>query len=91
MRSIVRRRIPVTAISSDDVVGLLRRLDLYNDIISGRAKCFICERRVTLENIGGILEVSGKIVLICDNPGCIARAAILSKERQRVAGPGEES
>jgi hypothetical protein len=53
MKGIVRRRIPVTAISSDDVVGLLRRLDLYDDVVNGKITCFICRIRVTLENIGG--------------------------------------
>jgi len=80
-KDIVRRRIPVTAISSDNVVGLLRRLDLYDDVVKGKITCPFCRTRVTLKNIGGISVVSGKTVLICDKPGCIARAAVLSKER----------
>jgi hypothetical protein len=82
-KDIIRRRIPVTAISSDNVVGLLRRLDLYDDVVKGKITCYICGKEVTLENIGGILVVSGKTILICDKPGCIARAAVLSKEKQK--------
>jgi hypothetical protein len=80
-KDIVRRRIPVTAISSDDVVGLLRRLDLYDDVVNGKITCPFCRTIVTLENIGGVTVVGGKTILTCDNPRCIARAAVLSKER----------
>jgi hypothetical protein len=89
-KDIVRRRIPVTAISSDDVVGLLHRLELYDDVVNGKITCFICKTIVTLENIGGVTVVGGKAILVCDNPGCIARAAVLSKERQHVAGSDED-
>jgi len=85
MKSVVKRRIPVTAISTDEVVGLLHKLNLYDDVVSGKAKCFICGRKITLDNIGGILMVNGKPVLVCDRPSCIARAALLSKEKQQVA------
>jgi len=85
MKGVVRRRIPVTAISTDEVAGLLRKLNLYDDVVSGKAKCFICGRKITLDNIGGVLMVDGKPVLVCDKPSCIVRAALLSKEKQQVA------
>jgi hypothetical protein len=91
MNGVVRRRIHVTAISYEDVAGLLRRLELYDDVVKGKITCHICGKEVMLENIGGILAVNGKIVLICDKPDCIARAAVLSsKERQHVAGSDED-
>ncbi len=85
MKNVVKRRIPVTAISTDEVAGLLRKLNLYDDVVSGKAKCFICGRKITLDNIGGILMVDGKPVLVCDKPSCIVRVALLSKEKQQVA------
>ena len=90
MNGVVRRRIHVTAISSDDVVGLLRRLELYDEVVKGKITCFICKTIVTLENIGGVTVVGGKAILVCGNPGCIARAAVLSKERQHVTGSDED-
>jgi len=90
-KDIVRRRIHVTAISYEDVAGLLRRLELYDDVVKGKITCHICGKEVTLENIGGVTVVGGKAILVCDKPDCIARAAVLSsKERQHVAGSDED-
>ncbi len=88
MRSMVRRKIPVTAISSEEVTGLLRKLGLYDDVVDGKVRCYICGRRITLDNIGGVLMIDGKPALVCDKPSCIAKAALLSREKQHanVAG-----
>jgi len=75
----MKRRVTVTAISEDEVVGLLQRLNLYDIVVSGKATCFICGRVVTLSNIGGLLEVNKRTVLICSKPSCIAKAALLSR------------
>ena len=85
MKCIVGRRVPLTAMSADEVAELLCKLNLYDDVVNGKARCFICGRRITLDNIGGVLMVAGKPVLVCDRPSCIARAALLSKEKQQVA------
>jgi len=82
-KSVVRRKIPVTAIDSEKMINVLRRLDLYDTIINGEARCFICGRSLSLDNIGGILSVKGEVVLVCNKPGCIVKAAFLSEERYR--------
>ena len=83
MKIVVRRKIPVTAISDKDIAGLLRRLGLYKDVVEGRAKCYICGRRLTLENIGAVLIIDGKPVLVCDKPSCIAEATLLQRRRSK--------
>jgi hypothetical protein len=88
-KDIVRRRITVTAISSDNVAGLLRRLEIYDDVANGKTTCFICRTTITLENIGGISVVDEKAILVCDNPGCIAQATIYLNERQHTNQPKE--
>jgi len=80
MKGVVRRKVKVTAITTDEVEGVLRKLGLYDDVANGRAHCFICGRKIDLSNIGGILMVDEAPVLVCDKPSCIARAAILSRE-----------
>ena len=81
VKSVVRRRVTVTAISEDTAVKLLQKLNLYSDVINGSAHCYICGGRITLESIGGVMMIDEKPVLICDKPSCIARASLLSKEK----------
>ena len=90
MRGIIRRRIPVTAVGSDEVSGVLRRLGLYEDVVEGRARCFICGERLSLENLGGVLMVDGRPVLVCDRPICIAKAALISRSSQAAAATRQD-
>ncbi len=83
LRSVVRRKISVTAVSAEDVERVLRRLGLYDDTVNGRAKCFICGKVVSMDTIGGMLMVGGRVVLVCDRPACIAKAALLAKEQKQ--------
>jgi hypothetical protein len=52
------RNVVVPAISEEILPEVLKRLELYEDIVNGRAKCYICGRQVTLETIGAIAIVN---------------------------------
>jgi hypothetical protein len=52
------RNVEVPAISGEILPEVLKRLELYEDIVNGRAKCYICGRQVTLETIGAIAIVN---------------------------------
>jgi len=80
---VIKRRVPVTAVSIDDVENILRKLGVYDMVENGEATCYICGRKITTENIGGILMVCDRIVLICDKPSCIGRATLLSKRIEK--------
>ena len=69
--------------SDENVEIILRKLNIYDTIINGEAKCYICQDRIKLDNLGGILEIDGELALICDKPSCIAKAALISTEINR--------
>ncbi len=75
MARVALRRVPVTAIHIDDLEGVLKRLRVHEEVLKGRAKCYFCGTRLSLDNIGGFLMVNGKLALVCDRPDCLAKAA----------------
>ena len=75
------RNIEVSAISEEILPEVLKKLELYEDVVNSRAKCYICGRRLTLDTIGAIAMVNGKPVLICSKPSCIGRASYTIKRQ----------
>lgn len=75
------RSVEVPTISEEILPEVLKRLELYEDVVNGRAKCYICGRQVTLDTIGAISMVNGKPVLICIKPSCIGRASYTTKRQ----------
>ncbi len=55
-----------------DLENLLKKLDILDAIMSEKVKCYICGGVITLENIGAIIKVKGRVELICQNPVCIS-------------------
>ena len=81
-KQIIKRKIPVTAIYEDEVITLLKKINLYDDVVNRKTKCIICGKTITFENIGGFIGVNGKIYLVCNEPKCIIQAAKLSSKEQ---------
>jgi hypothetical protein len=73
------RNVEVPAISEEILPEVLKKLKLYGDVTSGRAKCYICGTQVTINTIGAIAMVHRKPVLICSKPSCIGRASLIIK------------
>jgi len=69
------RGVVVPATTDNELPKVLTKLGLYDDIVNGKAKCYICKRALTLNSIGAIIMVNDKPVLICGKPSCIAKAA----------------
>jgi hypothetical protein len=84
------REIPVPAISEGTLPEVLRKLGLYNDVVNGKSRCYICGRQLTLESIGAIAMIDNKPVLVCDKPSCIGKATSLIKS-QRQPGITQQS
>jgi len=78
----VKRKILVPAIHEDEVILLLRKINLYDKVIQGKAKCTICGKVITLENIGGFIGINGEIHLVCNNPKCLIQAARISEQEK---------
>ena len=70
----------VPAISEEILPEVFKKLELYEDVVNGRAKCYICGRQLTLDTIGAIAVLDKKPVLICSKPSCISRASLIIKK-----------
>jgi hypothetical protein len=75
------RNVEVPAISEDILPEVLKKLELYEDVVNGHAKCYICGRQLTLDTIGAIAVLDKKPVLICSKPSCIGRASLIVKRQ----------
>jgi len=73
-----RVEVEISAIREDALPRILVRLKLYGDLEKGNAKCYICDKKLTLGTIGAIAKINGKYVLICSNLSCIVEANILA-------------
>ena len=81
----MRFKVVLKAIHDVDLVKVLKKLGIYNDVVEGRCRCFVCGRRITLENLGGMFKSrDGRINLVCDDIKCLFTAAeITSKLAKR--------
>lgn len=75
------RSVEIPAINDEILPEVLKKLELYEDAVNDRVKCYICGRRLTLDTIGAIAMVNGKPVLICSKPSCIGRASYTIKRQ----------
>ncbi len=72
------RNITVPAISDEELPRVLRKLGLYDNVVSGKATCYICGETLSLETVGAIALVDDEPVLVCGRPSCIGKVALLT-------------
>jgi len=58
------------AVHEYHVEELLKRLELWDDLINGELNCDICECQLNEENFGGLFPLDGEIKLYCDKQDC---------------------
>ena len=74
----------IKAVHDVDLERVLRKLGLYEDLASGRLRCAICGRPLSLENLGGLYKGrDGEIKLVCDRVECLVKAAQEVEETRR--------
>ncbi|RLG83078.1 MAG: hypothetical protein DRO40_05880 [Thermoprotei archaeon] len=74
-------KVTIKAIHDTDLVKILKRLGLYEGVVEGNCKCFVCGRRITLDNIGGLFKSrDGKINFVCNNMKCLMTAAEITSK-----------
>lgn len=78
------RDVVVPAIREDVLPGVLRRLGLYDDVVNGKAKCYVCGELLTLDSIGAIAMVNDKPVLVCSKPSCIGKIALITSKSKSI-------
>jgi len=81
-------KITVRAIHDSDLLRVLKRLGLYEGVVEGRFRCFVCGRQINLENLGGLFKSrDGEIHFVCSNARCLAIAAEITSRMMRDAAP----
>lgn len=70
------------AVHDDDLVTLLKSLGVYEKFSEGQFICRFCQKPITVENLGAIIPVDGKIAFSCDAPKCIDQMAEVGVENE---------
>lgn len=60
----------IPAIHANDLVGVLEKYNLLHDIQSGLCECTECSKTLTLDNLGSVRRLDGKLVFTCNNVLC---------------------
>ena len=60
----------IPAIHANDLIGVLRKYALLDDIESGLSKCTECSKTLSLDNLGSMRRLDGKLVFTCNNILC---------------------
>ena len=58
------------AVHDDDLESLLKSLNVYNDVVTGKFKCLFCQNKITIENIDAIVPYNNSVQFTCYNPEC---------------------
>jgi len=80
----VRRIGEITLYAVDDrsLIGVLERLGIYQDVVAGRTRCYLCGGAVTMQNLGGLFKHEGQVRVVCNNIRCLYEAAWLTAKRR---------
>ena len=74
-------KVELTAIHDVDLKKVLIKLGLYDKVVNGEVKCFVCGRPINWNNIGGVFKSKDdSLHLICNNMKCLLIASQLSAE-----------
>ncbi len=74
----VMSRPTVTVVHEDDVETLLRSLNLWDRINTGRIRCCSCNEVITPDTFGCVYPHQGKIRVCCSALSCYQEAVTLS-------------
>lgn len=58
------------AVHDNDLNNLLKSLNVYDDVCSGKFECIFCHKKITIENIDAIVPYDNSVQFTCDDPEC---------------------
>lgn len=61
----------LSAVHDDDLIALLKSLNLLEKIKNGEVKCKFTKEIITLDNLHSIFPEEGTIKVVCDTPEAI--------------------
>ncbi|WP_157209282.1 hypothetical protein [Mariniflexile maritimum] len=61
----------LNAVHDDDLIALLKKLNILEKIKNGEVKCKFTKEIITLDNLHSIFPEEGTIKVVCDTPEAI--------------------
>ena len=60
----------IKAVYDSDLVMLLKKLYVFEDVVNGRCKCMFCNTTITLDTIDSIIPNEDEISFSCNSHAC---------------------
>jgi len=68
-----RESMPLRAVYEKDIENFLMQLGFLENINQGVISCKFCARKISKENFGGLIRISGNLEIFCDSIECYMR------------------
>jgi len=78
-----RESIPIKAIYEKDIERILMNLNILDALKAGSINCRFCSKTISLYDFGGIVRISNKLEVFCDQANCYVK--MLEERRKHVA------
>lgn len=59
------------AVYEDDLIGYLKSIGIYDDVVGGKYLCVYCGNKITIENLEVIVPKGNKVDIVCSNKNCL--------------------
>jgi hypothetical protein len=74
--------ITIYAIDDRNLVDILKKVGIYQDVAAGRTRCHFCGVAVTMQNLGGLFKHEGQVRVVCNDIKCLYEAAWFTARRR---------
>ncbi|MCK4297434.1 MAG: hypothetical protein KAW56_00330 [Candidatus Marinimicrobia bacterium] len=65
------KKYEINAVFEHDIINVLKSLEIYENILSGKFHCSFCNKVITIENIHSIFPEDENIMFCCNDSECI--------------------
>ena len=60
----------LNVVHDKDLESLLKSLNSYDDVVSGKKRCLFCNSIITIRNLDSIVPKDGEVQFTCDSVDC---------------------
>lgn len=61
------------AVHSSELEKFLYSLDVEDDVVKGKVRCFFCQRTITPNNIGAVIPQTDRVGFCCNSDECFSK------------------
>jgi hypothetical protein len=59
------------AVQDNDLVGYLKSLGVYDDVLNGKITCVFCGEKINLDNLQALFPKDDKVAMVCSKIICL--------------------